>query len=435
MIQVFSRWIVRIFFREIVIDGKERLPLAGPVIFTPNHPNALLDPLLMFLLSPQFRIRFVAKSTLFSIPVFGSILRSIGSIPVVRRLDSEGEVDYTAFFSACIQQLQKGDSIVIFPEGRSLPQPFLAPMKTGPARLFFMALEKGINVQIVPVGLNYERGAVFRTSVLISTASPIDTSPYEATAKADPKTAVHLLTQEVGRTLDQHVFQAETFRDRELMLLLERLYSENEASESWPDRLARLKQFEQGFQELKTSHADEINALRNLLTRYQRLSMLSGIDITAHKRTERPVLSFFAGMAGMFIASIGVVLNWLPYHLVDFLVKLARKDESDAATFKIVYSIFLFPPTYILEGWLFKHLFGWGAALVFAFLIVPLSYFTLVFFEWRQETSGPSSKFGLWLGGTSRRITEQMERLRSRIVDHVNELASFRKANLDRIEE
>src|SRR3990172_2287319 len=117
MIQALSRLIVHTFFREVIVEGRERLPESGPVIFTPNHPNGLLDPLMMFFLSPRFRIRFVAKAPLFKIPVFGSILKSMGAIPVIRRMDAAGEVDYTTFFSSCVEALERGDSIVIFPEG------------------------------------------------------------------------------------------------------------------------------------------------------------------------------------------------------------------------------------------------------------------------------------------------------------------------------
>ena len=428
MLQIFCRWIVRTFFREIAIDGLEDLPNIGPVIFTPNHPNALLDPLLLFLLPKSFRIRFVAKSTLFTIPVFGSLLRKMGSIPVARRLDTQGEVDYTVFFASCVTALEKGDSIVIFPEGRSLPQPYLAPMKTGPARLYFMALDRGIKVNIVPIGLNYERGAIFRTSVLMSIAPPVDTSASEAEARVDPRAAVHHLTDLIGQTLERHVFQAETFRDRELILLLERLYSEkSEGTESWPDRLTRLKQFEDGFQQLRSSHEIEINSLRHLLTRYERLSSLSGIDVAAQrKHPTRPFFSVLAGIVGMIFAGIGVVLNWVPYHIVDFLVKLGHKDESDAATYKVVYSIFAFPTVYLLEGWFLKHYLGWIPAILFAIFILPLSYFTLLFFEWHGETGGRSPASSFWLGGTARRVTSQLDRLRDKIVEQVNELASLR---------
>lgn len=88
-------------------------------------------------LSPPFRLRFVAKAPLFRIPVFGSLLRSVGAIPVVRKMEAGGDVDYTAFFASCVDALEHGDSIAIFPEGRSLPQSYMAPLKTGPARLFF----------------------------------------------------------------------------------------------------------------------------------------------------------------------------------------------------------------------------------------------------------------------------------------------------------
>ena len=428
MLETFIRSIVRTFFREIVIDGEDRLPESGPVIFTPNHPNDLLDPLLLYHFSPRFRIRFVAKSTLFSIPVFGFILRRIGSIPVTRRLDTQGVVDYTAFFGACVEALNKGDSIVIFPEGRSLPQPYLAPLKTGPARLFFMAKEKGINAQIVPVGLNYESGAIFRSSVLISVAPPLNTTPCEEEAKIDSREGIHCLTAEIGRMLDQHVFQAETFRDRELILLLERLYSENNISELWPERLSRLKEFENGFEELRTSHANEIQRLRHLLSRYQKLSSLSGIDVASQSNPKnRSLISILAGFAGMLVATLGVVLNWLPYHLVDFLVKSGKKDESDAATYKIVYSIFLFPITYFFEGWLLERWFGWSAAILFSILIIPLTYFTLLFWEWRGEAGGISTRSNFWLGGSSHRITEQLTRIRTQIVEQVNQLASLRK--------
>lgn len=160
-----SRTIVKIFFREILIEGQENLPDSGPILFTPNHPNALLDPLLIQFFASDFKVRFVAKAPLFKAPIFGSVLRAMGAIPVVRKIDVNTDVDYTQFFSACVDALKQGDSIAIFPEGRSLPQPFLAPMRTGPARLFFMAHDQDVKIHIVPVGLNYERGSIFRSSV------------------------------------------------------------------------------------------------------------------------------------------------------------------------------------------------------------------------------------------------------------------------------
>jgi glycerol-3-phosphate O-acyltransferase / dihydroxyacetone phosphate acyltransferase len=421
MFVTLSRWIVRIFFREIVMRGQDQLPASGSLIFTPNHPNALLDPLLMTLLSPPYRIRFVAKAPLFRIPVFGAILRHLGAIPVVRRFEAEGQVDYRDFFAACVRALQEGDCIVIFPEGRSLSQPYLAPMKTGPARLFLLAREQGIRASLVPVALNYEHGSTFRSAVSVLIAPPIQIPERENQRMADDATAVHELTTIVGQTLDQHVFQAETYRDRELMLLLERLGAE-EPAESWDHRLSRLKQFEGALSKLRHSAPREIENLRRLLSRYHRLTETYGINgnATGFSR-KRSVISFIAKLAGFMLAGAGAVLNWIPYRIVDLLVHLSKPEEVDVATFKVVASFFLFPLTYIVEMWGLYRFLGWVPAIAFGILIVPVSLFTLRFFERREQTSARGDFIGK---GSAQRKRDQLSRLRSRILSETEKLAS-----------
>lgn len=422
MIGGFSRFIVRTFFREINVEGRENLPQGVAVIFTPNHPNSLLDPLLMFLFEPQYCIRFVAKAPLFRIPVFGWILRKIGSIPVVRKFEADGEIDYSAFFESCVQALQKGESVVIFPEGRSLPQPFLAPLKTGPARLFFLAAARGVYPKIVPVGLNYERGATFRSCVQISIAPPIATNTLEPQGKKNLRLAVQALTEEIRGKLDAAVFQAQDYRDRELMLLLDRLYSEDQTG-SWPERLPRVKRFEVSLERLRSAYPREIENLRRLLVRYERLSVRFGIDPTQNAGTQRSFKLLLQQLTGFCLAALGSIINWLPYQLVDLLTR--KKDQADAATFKIVYSLFLFPAFYFLEAAAVKYIFGWISALFFLAALVPLSLFTLRFFEWRDGMAGSSGKGSLWFDPhAAQRVSDQLSRLRSRIVSEVDALAS-----------
>ncbi len=426
MLTSLCRLIVRIFFRDIVIEGFENLPTTGPVIVTPNHPNALLDPLVLQLLTPPLRLRFVAKASLFRIPVLGWVLRRLRALPVVRRLDADGPVDYTAFFSACIEALVAGDSIAIFPEGRSLPHPFMAPLRTGVARLFFLARAKGVDVTIVPVGLNYERGAIFRTSVLITVAPPLDAARYIARHETDADGGVRAVIVDIGRSLEQHVFQAETFRDRELLLLLERLYSEDTHDDSWPKRFARLKTFETALARLREYCPHEIDRLRHRLARYARLSVAFGMREQARRQRRGGLAKLILlEVSGLGVASIGWVLNWLPYRLCGVLVRLSGRDEAEAATYKVVYALLLFPLAYVLEGVLCAHWFGWGVAAVFGVGIIPLSYFTLRFFEWcKARGAWPAAPWG-WFGRIgSHRATVHLSRLRQRIVAEVDALAA-----------
>ena len=233
MFKKFLKLVMKIFFKEITVRGVEDLPDSGPVIFVPNHPNALIDPVLLFFLPPVYKIRFVAKAPLFRIPVLGWILRRMQAIPVVRRFEADGKVDYNAFFTACVDALAAGGSISIFPEGVSRPQPYMADMRTGAARLFFMARERNIDVKIVPVGLNYEHGSIFRSSVVIWAAPPLDTASLEEKHQEHPQIAVRKLTDQIKRSLENHVFQTENYRDRELMLLLERIYHPDKNSAVW----------------------------------------------------------------------------------------------------------------------------------------------------------------------------------------------------------
>ena len=432
MLEKLGRAILKIFFREIVIEGRDRLPAHGPVIFTPNHPNLLIDPLLIWFLAPSRRIRFVAKAALFEVPILGWIMRRLRTVPVTRRMDAAGQVDYTVFFATCVESLAGGDSLVIFPEGRSLPQPTMAPLRTGPARMFFLARGKGVKANIVPVGLNYEHGAVFRSSVLVSVAAPIDTRTFERTHGASPAEAVRDLTGEIGRSLEHHLFQAETFRDRKLMLLVERLYA-GEATGGWAERVPRLKEFERGLTRLRKSHPKEIENLRRLLASYERLTAAYSIEEGVERGDRRGgVRSTLIGVGGMLVAGLGWLINWVPYRACALLVKRTGLNRADAATYKIVYSSVLFPLAYLAEGALIEHWAGWTATALFAVTVGPLTYFTLRFFEWRGEIAGRSRKASAWFTGPlGRHAARRLSQLRERIVAEVERLAAHLEPETD----
>jgi glycerol-3-phosphate O-acyltransferase/dihydroxyacetone phosphate acyltransferase len=187
MVNKFFKLIVKTFYREIKIRGLENLPDSGQAIFTLNHPNSLIDPLLLSFLPSTYRIHFVAKAPLFKIPLLGWLMRKIGAIPVIRKFEADGEVDYQTFFKSCVDSLASGESIVIFPEGVSLPIPRMSVIKTGAARLFFLARERDINCPILPIGLNYEYGSIFRSSVVIWIAHPLEADDVIHKYKESPQ--------------------------------------------------------------------------------------------------------------------------------------------------------------------------------------------------------------------------------------------------------
>ncbi len=144
---------LRLFYR-VKVNAPAEEP-QGPVIFVGNHPNGLIDPALVFILTRR-RVTFMAKAPLFKIPVIGWILRGLDALPVYRKQDDPSQMGKNeGTLDAARGALVQGRAITIFPEGKSHSEPMLAELKTGAARIALGAAREGAPVRIVPVGITY----------------------------------------------------------------------------------------------------------------------------------------------------------------------------------------------------------------------------------------------------------------------------------------
>ena len=153
----FTALVLRIFFRRVSIAGLENIPRDAPVIFAPNHPNSLVDPLFLLAFAPR-EVVFLAKEPLFRMPIIGRLVRWAGAIPVFRKQDDADMSRNHETFTRVHQLLARGGAVAIFPEGMSHDDPQLRPFKTGAARMALGATAMGPAdrpVQIIPTGLYY----------------------------------------------------------------------------------------------------------------------------------------------------------------------------------------------------------------------------------------------------------------------------------------
>lgn len=141
-----SRAIVHLYVRAMLqLDVVWNCPPPeGPVILAANHPSCT-DP---FLLPLMFHrpIRLLITQNAFQVPGFGSFLRHLGHVPVVRR---EG----LPALDAARELLEAGGSVALFPEGRLSPRRggFRVP-RTGVARLAMLT-----GVPVIPIGIHLLR--------------------------------------------------------------------------------------------------------------------------------------------------------------------------------------------------------------------------------------------------------------------------------------
>jgi glycerol-3-phosphate O-acyltransferase/dihydroxyacetone phosphate acyltransferase len=202
---VALRW----YYRRVDVEGLERIPRQAPLLIVVNHPNALVDALLVGWALPR-RVVLTAKSTLFENRALASLLSWVGVVPLVRRRDVSTASASNAIdprrnaraFGALRATLRRKGAVVIFPEGLSHDNPSLAPLKTGAARIALEARDDaGVrDLQILPIGLVFERKETPRSRVLVQVGEPISLEKWKTTGES----AVAELTEEIDTRL-RHV--------------------------------------------------------------------------------------------------------------------------------------------------------------------------------------------------------------------------------------
>src|SRR3954464_992987 len=165
--------------------GMEHIPADGGVIIVVNHISHA-DPLAVahYIFDAGRWPSFLAKSSLFEVPVLGYLLKAVHQIPVRR-----GTTDAVQALDAARAGVRGGEAVVIYPEGTTTREPDLWPMrgKTGAARLW---LDTG--APVIPVA-NWGAETVFdprtnrlklhpRTPVTVTAGRPIDLSRWTTAA-------------------------------------------------------------------------------------------------------------------------------------------------------------------------------------------------------------------------------------------------------------
>ena len=402
------RWMLsvslRVFFRRIELRGVERIPADGPVIFVLNHPNGLIDPVFLLCLAPR-RVSFVAKATLFTMPVIGALVRAFDSLPVQRRQDEATGVDNQATFTRARELLLGGGSLAIFPEGASHSDPRLRPLKTGVARI---ALGTGLDdLMIVPAGLYYTDKATFRSEALVHFGEPLAVEPAALDERgAPPEDAVRALTAAIERRLGEVTLQAEESDALALIARAERVFSAEAGEEGLGVELDLRRRFVAGYQHLRAHEPATLDALLRQLTTYEaelaRLGLspehpspagLSGGLILRLGLQSVLLLALLAPLA-----LVGTPLHYPAYRAIGVIARrVARGDDDVLATIKVLGALLLFPLTWALAIAGAGALAGPLGALV-ALVVAPASgWLALRFLERLEWLAAGARVAWIWL--------------------------------------
>jgi len=357
---------VRFFYRRIHIVHRERMPTQGPVIMVANHPNGLLDPMIVNMVAGR-RVAFLAKSTLFKPWMARQAMLAFDCIPVFRAKEADTKQNEQTFLLAK-ELLSRGGWLTLFPEGVSHSEPHLQRMKTGAARIALQAENPAIT--IVPVGLTYDAKDIFRSRVTATVGESIRIQNDDARS----------LTDRIEAGLQNVVLEADDNTLWNGFRFVARWLAGRDDEEG-------ARRLGAAYRELMRRDPQEATALVEEARELASLLIAAGVEEPFEVEVEPRVRSLFATLSGVAcvapFALLGALLAYLPYRAIGPLaVRLARGESDIVSTIKALLGLVVIPLTYtawtVAAGlWL-----GWKGALTMAVLGPFTGYVALRFDEW-----------------------------------------------------
>ena len=390
---------LNLFFKEIRVTGQEHIPLKGPLILVANHPNTLLDPVLVGVITKQ-QVGFVAMASLFQNKILASILTYLHVLPVVRKQDLKpGEkADNLTTFRKAHDYLRARNTLVIFPEGASFYEMRLQELKTGTARIA-LSYEKEENYQgnlrIIPIALDYSDSIQFRSSISITINEGIEVGKYAAEYEQDNLSAIRSLTEEIRQNLAEYTPETEGKEQEHLLIQLHKFYTTyiDESANIKKDVRKSLKTRYQLAAEVKNIHAinsEKYDQLQSLISDfYKKLDneKITPGYFTSHfqkSNKTKLLVSYVIEFILLFPLYIyGLLTNFIPYSLPLKIFKALKLKIEYKTSVELTAGVIIFPLFYALNIWLFRHFVTsniWWT-LLFAISLPFAGYFAMYYWS------------------------------------------------------
>ena len=375
-------------FKPVDVRHPERVPVDGPVLLCINHPNNLIDSLVVAAVLRR-KVHFLAAAAMFRTPLVARFLRACGAIPVCRKEDDADRMDPNAkAFAACFQALEAGRLIAIYPEGATHAEARVRRLKSGAARIALghEAVRPG-ELSLIPVGLTFEARKSFLGRVLVSFGEPIPMAPYLAAHRDNPSKAVAALTRAIQRTMEAEIVHVQRIEANELVRAVEELHRGALISEllttrglvAWqidPFRLSRA--IVDAVNYFKARDPERVERLWQRIQHYRALLAEYRVkDEAVQARRRRPLRRDRArrsceAIVGFPFCIYGAAVNGLPYLIPRWMARRRAKKETDYATVRFLGSVVAFPLFWALETWVVGQLTGATGAAIFA-LSLPVT--------------------------------------------------------------
>jgi 1-acyl-sn-glycerol-3-phosphate acyltransferase len=372
-LDVLKRYVVfffKKFYGEYIVVGRENIPTDCPIIFAPNHVNALMDALAVHSVVPSnLPVTFLARSDMFNKKHVAKMLYFVKMLPAFRMRDGVENLGRNAeIFDKCVDILHHNKSLGIMPEGNQGEDHKLRPLVKGIFRIAFAAQEKyGTTpaVKIIPIGIDFGHLVKFGKHIIINIGKPIEVSDYMKAYAENPVTATNDIREKLRSDLNASTLDLATDTYNKCFeTAVEVAYATVQKQQKLPNstvfKFVAKQKVAAKLVEIENTDSKKIVELAILCSEYKanlkKLKLRSWLF--EHTNFSRVMLLFDSLMllCTLPIFLNGFILNVLPFFTPVWLRKAMKVEYGGFnCSLHFTFSLFSFPIFYTIQTVLFAY--------------------------------------------------------------------------------
>ena len=360
-VKQYVRFVDWIILNRTIVLNRNKIPENKPILFTPNHQNALSDPMAV-LLNTKFQPVWLARADIFKNKIIIAILRFFKIMPVYRIRDGKENLDKNEeTFSNSVKVLKANKALALFPEGAHTGKRQMIAHKKAAARIVLMAEEMSqekLDIQIIPTGIYYSSYWKFNHNVIVNFGDPIPANQFMEEYKINPNAAALSIRDKIHDGLrplvidiqsKDHYNDFENITDiygKHFLKRQNKKYSVVNLFKSNQKLATKLDELEAQSPDKIDKLIRAVNSYIMLLKKHKLRNWL--IDEPGHNFLKIG-LNKLVLLAGLPVFVFGFLFNAIPFFIIDGIVRKKIKDYAFWSSFFLVLGMVFFPVFYIIE--------------------------------------------------------------------------------------
>jgi 1-acyl-sn-glycerol-3-phosphate acyltransferase len=372
-------WHNNVFYRKVIVLGRENINPDDPLIFAPNHQNALMDALAV-LFTHKGQPIFLARADIFKRKTIAAILYFLKILPVYRIRDGFRSLKGNdEIFLKTIDVLKNKNGLVILPEGDHAGFRRLRQLKKGICRVAFQSDEATgftLKIKIIPVGLEFSNYSRFRQVLTVAYGKPIEVSEFFDLYKVSPERALNELRSRLSNEMKGIMVHIESEEDYEAIDELRSMINGRFSDDIRFPKLFRDRILVNKINLLKSSNPSLYERICTLSIKVKEIAKKLNTDYRLLEKKKHPIGWLIAGMVGIILTFplfiYGNIFNLTFLEIPNLQIRKIKDPQFHSS---IRYGIslalaFVFLPAYLILS-LFIFSSWWMGLLIF--LTLPLS--------------------------------------------------------------